>query len=129
MYRILDDERRREIHTASWVYRLILCTVLAASLSVSEDVSQVQFELQHRLCKRRDTLIVEPEIENAMQTGITSPVIVAIQNGCDQRYRGLAVAGNGGESEYLRCNKGKQRLEKQGTPLMMAFGTQLMYIA
>jgi len=48
--------------------------------------------------------------------------IVSIKNVCDQRYRCLAVAGNGGEFECLRFNGGDQRLEKEGTPFMVAFG-------
>ena len=38
-----------------------------------EQVSKVQFELQHRSCKQRDTLVVEQGIEKAIQTDITSP--------------------------------------------------------
>ncbi len=55
--------------------------------------------------------------------------IVSIKNICNQRYRCLAVAGNDEKIKCLRFNRGNQRLEKEGTPFMVAFGNQLMYIA
>lgn len=132
MYRILDDERRREIHTALWVYQLILCTILAASLSVFEPGWNMyqKFNLSFNIDCAKDAIhLLSNKKSRKLWRRALHRQIVFIKNVCDQRYRCLAVAGDDGEFECLRFNGGNQRLEKEGTSFMVAFGNQLMYIA